>query len=147
MVKVLVIYGTTMGNTETLAETIVSELKSYEVETTLKNVTDATVDELSDYDIILLGSSTWGDGELQDDFAVFYSDLEKIDLTGKKAAVFGPGDSSYDQFCKAVNILEECLKKCGVKLLLDGLKIDGEIGDSTEMITEWSQQLAISIIS
>jgi flavodoxin I len=147
MVKVLVIYGTTVGNTERLAEKIVTELKSYEVETTLKNVTDANVGELSEYDVILLGSSTWGDGELQDDFADFYSKLEGMDFKGKKAAVFGPGDSSYDQFCKAVNILEECLKKCGAKLLLDGLKIDGEIDDSTELITEWSQQLATSILS
>lgn len=147
MVKILVIYGTTMGNTERLAEKIVTELKSDGVETTLKNVTDVTVGELSDYGIILLGSSTWGDGELQDDFADFYSKLEGMDLKGKKIAVFGPGDSSYDQFCRAVNILEECLKKCGAKILLDGLKIDGEIDDSTELITEWSQQLVTSILS
>ena len=36
MSKILVIYGTTMGNTETLAEKIVSELKSDKIETTLK---------------------------------------------------------------------------------------------------------------
>ena len=147
MSKVLIIYGTTTGNTEMLAEKIVSELKSREVETTMKNVTDASVNELSEYDVILLGSSTWGDGELQDDFAVFYSDLEEVDLKGKKAAVFGPGDSSYENFCEAVNILEKRLKKCGAELLLDGLKIDGEIDMTSEMITGWSLQLAKSIIS
>lgn len=147
MSKVLVIYGTTTGNTEMMAENIVSELKSGGAETAMKNVTDAKVHELSEYDVILLGSSTWGDGELQDDFAEFYSDLEEADLKGKKATVFGPGDSSYENFCEAVNILEKCLKKCGAELLLDGLKIDGEIYDSTELIIKWSQQLTKSIVS
>ena len=147
MLNVLVIYGTTMGNTETLAEKIVSELKSEGIETTLKNVTDVNVNELPKYDVIILGSSTWGDGDLQDDFADFYSNLKEIDLKGKKAAVFGPGDSSYDQFCEAVNILEKCLKECRADLILDGLKIDGEIDDSTETITKWSQQLTKLILS
>ncbi len=141
MSNTLIIYGTTMGNTEILAGKIDSVLKSREVETTMKNVTDASVNELSEYDVILLGSSTWGDGELQDDFAVFYSDLEEVDLKGKKAAVFGPGDSSYENFCEAVNILEKRLKKCGAELLLDGLKIDGDVDESDEMVEKWTQQL------
>ena len=147
MSKVLVIYGTTMGNTETLAEKIVSELKSDKIETTLKNVTDANVNELPGYDVILLGSSTWGDGELQDDYVDFYSELKGMSLNGMRSAVFGPGDSSYEHFCEAVNILEKCLKECGADLILDGLRIDGEIDGSTEMITEWSQQLIKSILS
>ena len=141
MSNTLIIYGTTIGNTEILAGKIDSVLKSREVETTMKNVTDASVNELSEYDVILLGSSTWGDGELQDDFAVFYSDLEEVDLKGKKAAVFGPGDSSYENFCEAVNILEKRLKKCGAELLLDGLKIDGDVDESDEMVEKWTQQL------
>ena len=102
MSNTLIIYGTTTGNTEMLAEKIASVLKSVGVETTLKNVTDVAVRELLEYDVILFGSSTWEDGELQDDFADFYSDLERMDLKGKKAAVFGPGDSSYEHFCESV---------------------------------------------
>lgn len=147
MSKTLVIYGTTTGNTEMLAEEIVSELKSKEIDATMKNVMDTNINELSDYDVILLGSSTWEEGELQDDFTTFYSDLKMMNLKGKKVAVFGPGDSSYENFCEAVNILEKCLEKCEADLLLDGLKIDGEIYDSTEKITKWAQQLAKSILS
>lgn len=141
MSNTLIIYGTTTGNTEMLAEKIASVLKSVGVETTLENVTDVAVRELLEYDVILFGSSTWEDGELQDDFADFYSDLERMDLKGKKAAVFGPGDSSYEHFCESVNIIEECLRKCGADLILDGLKIDGDVDESDKMVEEWTQQL------
>ena len=40
------------------------------------------------------------------------------------AAAFGPGDSTYEQFAKAVDILEETLKKQGCEIITKGLKVD-----------------------
>jgi flavodoxin I len=147
MSNTLIIYGTTTGNTEMLAGKIASVLKSVGVETTLENVIDVAVRELLEYDVILFGSPTWEDGELQDDFADFYSDLERMDLKGKKAAVLGPGDSSYEHFCESVNIIEEGLRKCGAELILDGLKIDGDVDESDKMVEDWTQQLTEYISS
>jgi flavodoxin I len=147
MKKILMIYGSTMGNTEQLAELITSELKNKDVEIKTKNVKGLDISILSNYDIVLFGSSTWGDGELQDDFAEFLPQLQFYSLKGKKVAVFGPGDSNYDKFCEAVNIVEETVIKCGAEQLVESLKVDGEIDDSIELITEWSQQLANSLIN
>ena len=52
--------------------------------------------------------------------------MEGVELKGKKAAVFGPGDSSYSLFCEAVDILEKRLKECGAEIIIDSLKIDGD---------------------
>ena len=147
MAKVIVIYGTTTGNTETLAEGVVSGLKKGGVEVTVKNVTGANVDELTGYDLIVLGSSTWGEGELQDDFIGFHEAMDKISLAGKKAAAFGPGDSSMypDTFCSAVEILEEKLKKCGAQLVIEGLKIDGEVQPAMKQAEEWGEKIARSL--
>jgi flavodoxin I len=147
MKKILIIYGSTMGNTEKLAEKIISELKSEEINIFSKNVTDATVDDFLEYNILLFGSSTWGDGDLQDDFADFLPKLESIELKGKKGAVFGPGDSNYDKFCEAVNIIENSVKNCGLSLYVNGLKIDGEIEDSEDLIHEWIHDLRLSIMN
>jgi len=147
MKKILIVYGSTMGNTEKLTEKIIYELNSDKLEITSKNVNDATVDELFNYDILLFGSSTWGNGELQDDFADFIIKLETVNLTGKKGAVFGPGDSSYDKFCEAVTIIEESVKKCGLMLYMSGLRIDGEIDDSEDLIKEWVNNLRLTIIN
>jgi len=145
--KVILIYGSTTGNTETLAEGVVSGLKRGGTEVTVKDVTEAEVDKLLDYDVIVLGSSTWGDGELQDDFVDFYNKMDKVLLTGKKAAVFGPGDKeSYpDTYCEAVNILEERLKKCGAEIIVKNFKVDGDIEPVMEVAESWGEEIVKSL--
>ena len=145
--KVILIYGSTTGNTETLAKGVVSGLKRGGTEVTVKDVTEADVNKLLDYDVIVLGSSTWGDGELQDDFVDFYDKMDKVSLTGKKAAVFGPGDKeSYpDTYCEAVNILEERLKKCGAEIIVKNFKVDGDIEPVMEVAESWGEEIVKSL--
>ena len=54
----------------------------------------------------------------------FHEDLENIDLSGKKVAVFGSGDTAYELFCEAVTIFEERLVERGAELVQEGLKIE-----------------------
>ena len=145
--KAILIYGSTTGNTETLAEGVVSGLKRDGTEVTVKDVTEADVNKLLDYDVIVLGSSTWGDGELQDDFLDFYDKMDKVSLTGKKAAVFGPGDKeSYpDTYCEAVNILEDKLKKYGAEIIVKSFKIDGDIEPVMEVAESWGEEIVKSL--
>ncbi len=129
MTRIILVYGSTMGNTEILAGSVVEGLESGNVEVTVRNVTEVEPEELTNYDMVILGCSTWGEGELQDDFIEFYDRMEEISLKGKKSAVFGPGDSEIypDSFCKAVDILEEILIKCEAKIIVESLKVDGEV--------------------
>jgi len=71
----------------------------------------------------------------------FEDKLRSVDLTGKKAAVFGPGESSYPRFCKAVEILEGTLKNCGAELLAGALKVDVLEGDHDNKIKAWSGKI------
>ena len=41
-------------------------------------------------------------------------------------AVFGPGDSQWEEFCEAVNLLESKLQECNANLIAPGFKWDGE---------------------
>lgn len=143
MVKAIVIYGSTTGTTENIAQIVAQKMKSSEKDVAVKNAASLDSEELIDYDLILLGCSTWGDGELQHDFIGFEEKLRGVDLNGKKAAVFGPGESSYPQFCKAVDILEEALKKCGAELISLGLKIDVLEGDYNERVRIWVKELLL----
>jgi flavodoxin I len=144
MATVIVIYGTTTGNTEVLAEEVNAALKEAGAEATLKDVNAASVDELAGYDAIVLGCSTWGIGELQDDFIDFNDDLAGADLAGKKAAVFGPGDEAGypDSFCEAVDILEATLKGAGAELVAEGLKIDDADADGEANARAWATTVA-----
>ena len=142
MAKAIIVYGSETGNTETVAEVIAAALEDANLEVTLKEVTQASVDELSGYDLILLGSSTWGDEEkeLQGDMIDFYDDLEGTDLSGKSTAAFGCGDSDYTHFCGAIDLLEERLEQIGATLLDEGLRIDGDPDDDDAR--EWAKQIA-----
>jgi flavodoxin I len=138
MSKVIVIYGSTTGNTEEMAHVIAKTISGTGVDVVLKNVTDASPAELTGYDFIILGSSTWGDGELQDDFIVFEEEMNEVNLNGKQAAVFGCGESSWPMFCEAVNIIEKKLKECEAELISESFKIDGSIAPELENLSKWA---------
>lgn len=144
MAKIILVYGSTTGNTEVLSEHVAAGLKQAGADVTVKNVIDAGVDELIDYDAIVFGCSTWGVGELQDDFIDFHDEMDGTFLEGKKAAVFGPGDSDGypDTFCVAVDILEERLENCGALIVAESFKVDGDIEPAFEDAKTWGLGVA-----
>jgi flavodoxin I len=68
--------------------------------------------DLTPYEVLLFGSSTWGLGDLQDDWEGFITEVAAQDLSGKKVALFGCGDSlSYpDTFCDAIGKIYQTVK-------------------------------------
>ncbi len=148
MSKALIIFGSTTGNTEAMSDLIQKALDENGMETEIKNVTDASVSDLNGgHDLILLGCPAYGDDEveLQEDFEDFYQNMTDLDLSGKKFAVFAPGDSSYEHFCGTVDLLEEEISSMDGKIVADGLKIDGDPDDAVDEIKEWSEYLAKTI--
>lgn len=129
MSKVLVVYGSTTGNTESVSEVIAKALTNGGHAVDVQSAGDVSAENLAEgYDAVFFGCSTWGDDEieLQDDFIPLYDDLDKAGLSGKKVAVFGCGDTSYEHFCGAVDVIEEKSESLGAILLGDTLKIDGD---------------------
>ena len=146
MPNAIIVYGSTMGNTETVANTIEDVFENDGIDVTVANAADISPDELMGYDIILFGSSTWGDGELQDDFIPFYEEVKSLGLEGKKGASFGCGDSNFPNYCSAVHTLEDCLRDCGVKIVSDPLKIDGDVDAKLEDAEMWAQSVAQAVL-
>ncbi|MCM0755529.1 flavodoxin [Desulfovibrio aminophilus] len=146
MSKVLIVFGSTTGNTETAAGYISDVLVKHGADVTLKNAADVEVEGLArGWDLVLLGSSTWGDEdvELQDDFVPIYENLDKAGLRGVKAAVFGCGDSSYPHFCGAVDAIEERAQEQGAELVAGSLKIDGD--PERGEIAAWAETVAAHV--
>ncbi|MBY0203445.1 flavodoxin [Paenibacillus polysaccharolyticus] len=124
MAKWLVAYASMTGNTEEIAELIVEGITASGHEADLKSVTDFNAAEVLNYEGFMIGVYTWGDGELPDEFLDFYEELDELDLHGKRAAVFGSGDTSYEQFCGAVDLTAEKLKERGAEVSPEMLKIE-----------------------
>ena len=84
-----IIFGSSMGNTEDAAKAISACLG---LENEVVNVADISPSDLNKFSSLIIGSSTWNDGELQDDWADF--DFDGLEVAGKVVAIFGMGDSS-----------------------------------------------------
>jgi flavodoxin I len=142
MTKAIIIFGSTTGNTEELSEGVAEGLKS-SAEVTIENVADTDINALADYDLLVFGCPTWGEGELQEDFIDFYEEMTEDIFKGKKAAVFGPGDKEGypDFFCDAVTIIETKLKECGAELVAEGFKVDGDIDLAMDDAEEWGKKV------
>ncbi|GLX67436.1 flavodoxin [Paenibacillus glycanilyticus] len=122
--KVIVAYASLTGNTEEMAEAIAAGAREAGAEVAVRDAYDADASELDQYDGIAVGAYTWGDGELPDEFIDFYEALDHLDLSGRKAIVFGSGDSSYPIFCGAVDTIEQKLKELGAELVAPGVKVE-----------------------
>lgn len=113
MKKIGIFYGSTTGTTESVAELIASELGIDKAD--VFNVDKTSADAVEPYELLILGSSTWGVGELQDDWYGFLEQLKKKNLTGKAVAIFGTGDCSSfgSSFCDAIGIIYNELQGTG----------------------------------
>ena len=110
MSNTAVFYGSTTGNTETAATAIADKLGAETFD-----VSESPAAELANFDNLIFGTSTWGIGDLQDDWEGFISDVESADLNGKKVAIFGCGDGSMyaDSFVDAIGKIYSAVKDKG----------------------------------
>jgi flavodoxin I len=115
MKKAAIFYGSSLGNTQFVAEKIHAHLP----EADCISVSEATPYHIKQYQWLILGTSTWGIGNLQDDFEPFVELLINQDLKGKTIALFGLGDQhTYpDTFCNGMGKLYELLQDKGAQFI------------------------------
>jgi flavodoxin I len=112
-----IFYGSSTGNAEGAAKNIQKQFGSDIA--SVYDTSKASQSDIEKHDFLILGSSTWGLGELQDDFDVFLSVLRQTDLTGKKVAIFGLGDQECypDTFANSIGWIADAVKDKGCKLV------------------------------
>ncbi|MBZ0310801.1 MAG: flavodoxin domain-containing protein, partial [Anaerolineae bacterium] len=92
--RVGLFYGSTTGMTEYVAEQIQAAWSAAGLEPiAIQNIgLVKNVSTLLNYDYLIFGIPTWNVGQLQDDWAIAFPQLNTLDFTGKQAALFGVGD-------------------------------------------------------
>ncbi|MDR2034325.1 MAG: flavodoxin [Helicobacteraceae bacterium] len=119
MAKIGVFYGSTSGHTAKAAQTI-GDLLSANHDVTIVNMEDiSSLDDLLEYDNLILGSSTWGQGDLQNDWRDPFSEMDDADFSGKIVALFGAGDSEKhgEHFASALGVLYDKIVEKGGKIV------------------------------
>ena len=119
-----IIYGSNGGATESVAETIKEKLG---LDAELLDIAEAGLDCFSEYDKFIIGTSTWGDGDHQDDWDDVASDFESVEFGGKTVAFFGLGDQEgyEDNFLDAMGMLHDIAKGNGANVVGDNWSTDG----------------------
>lgn len=132
MKSTIVIYGSSTGSCQSIAETIASKLGVESMD-----VTKFDKDVIANHDNLILGTSTWGAGEMQDDWYDGVKTIKSTGLAGKTVALFGCGDSeSYpDTFCGGMKELYDAVVEAGA-MVLPGVPTDGYTFDDSDSVID-----------
>ncbi|MDR2918712.1 MAG: flavodoxin [Tannerella sp.] len=133
MKKIGIFYGSTNGTTADIAQRIADKLDI--MASDVHDISNTDIAQIASFEVLLLGSSTWGVGDLQDDWESFLPKLKQADLNGKAVALFGTGDAASfsDTFCDAVGTIYTALKNTGCRFCgaipTEGYTYDGSTAE------------------
>ncbi|MEZ4866463.1 MAG: flavodoxin [Caldilineaceae bacterium] len=86
-------FGSTDGNTAYVADLIKAEFAlTGQMTVELFDIAEFYLTEMLTFDYLMLGVPTWNTGQLQQDWEANLAELDELDLTGKRVALFGLGD-------------------------------------------------------
>ena len=125
MAKVGIFFGSDTGNTRKVAKAIHKALG--DIADKPVNINKASVDDLLAYDVLILGSPTYADGELpgltagnqNESWEEFLPTLAGADFSGKTVALFGLGDQvGYAaNFVDAIGIIYDAFSDVGASFI------------------------------
>ncbi len=135
--KIGVFYGSAGGSTESAANNVADTLKEMDFNVETFDIAESEANDLEKYDALILASSTWYDGQLQDDWEDKIDDLPGLNLAGKKLAYVGMGDQDMysDNYLDAIGILHEALENTGAEFIAKWSK-DGYDFDESKAIKD-----------
>lgn len=110
--KTGIFYGSTTGTTESIASKVGTLLGADVMQV-------AEIDKVENYDFVIFATSTWGMGDLQDDWVGALDTLATKNLSGKKVGFIGVGDQASfgDTFVDGIGIIYEEIKDKGITLV------------------------------
>jgi sulfite reductase (NADPH) flavoprotein alpha-component len=134
---VTVLYGTQTGNAEGLARRTTDAAKEQGLNAECEGLGSYDVADLADDDYVLIVTSTYGDGDMPDNAALFWDELSSDDapaLDGVQFSVLALGDKSYPDFCAAGKNFDRRLEELGAERVAERVDCDIDYEDPFE---EW----------
>lgn len=112
--SITVVYGSDQGSTRGIANRIAKKLNGKSLD-----IKKAKAADLEACQLLILGSPTYGCGDLQSDWEENIAVLDQANLAGKAVALFGTGDQmTYPEcFGDAVGILYDRVAAKGARVV------------------------------
>lgn len=134
--KVGFIYGSDTGVTEEITNDLAGKIDAENVEVIeVCNVDEA---DFTRFDLLIIGLSTWYDGDLQSDWEDYFDTFKTIDFTDQVIAIYGLGDQlGYDDyFVDGIGILAEVILENGGKIIGNWPTDDYDFSESKGLIDD-----------
>lgn len=144
-VRVPVMYASQSGNSEGLAESFAGQLSEAGFDAPCVSTDDYTEIDLTSEELLILVSSTWGEGDPPDSAVEFWNNLQSDDhprLENLSFGVLALGDSNYLGFCAQGKAFDKRLEELGATRIIDRADCDT---DFEEMAEAWFQSVRESI--
>jgi flavodoxin I len=106
--KMAIVYSSRTGNTEELVQYLYELFLFHSVEVELYTVEQFRLYRLAEYDAVVIGTYTWGVGEIPPEMILLYEAFENQNVKHILTGIVGTGDRFYPHFCGAVENLEIC---------------------------------------
>ncbi|AXH10426.1 flavodoxin [Malaciobacter halophilus] len=131
-----IFYASSTGNTEEIASKIIDKLgleNSYNISNNQEDIKN-----IQKYDKLILATSTWGDGDLQDDWDESWDEFKQIDFSNKTVALVALGDQEgYDDtFVNSLGTMYEQVKAQGANIIGFTSTAGYEFEESTAVIDD-----------
>ena len=107
--KMAIVYSSRTGNTEELVQYLYELFLSHFVKVELYTVGQFRLYRLAEYDAVVIGTYTWGDGEIPPEMILLYEAFESQNVKHILTGVVGTGDRFYPHFCGAVDEFRDML--------------------------------------
>ncbi|MCL1067095.1 flavodoxin [Shewanella olleyana] len=140
MEKVNLVFGTVYGSAQFVAETLTDKIAELDFKTNLLQPSDLAGYVPSEDELLIIVTSTTGQGDLPDDIALWFGELKTVApyLPKLQYSIIGLGDSSYETFCGAAKQFDELLIELGATSLTETLEIDAcETMEPETEATQW----------
>lgn len=132
-----ILFGTQTGNAEEVANEAATLARTRGFAPRVEELDAITPDQLAQMEHVIVVVSTYGEGEMPDNAALFWEALSATTaprLENLKYGVLGLGDTSYEHFCQAAKLIDTRLEQLGAIRLGD--RVDCDV-DYEEVATGW----------
>lgn len=117
MANVGIFVGSSGGITQGAAEKLEELFEGAELINMEEDYDD--LEQFDEFDVLLIGCSTWGQGDPQRDWVdpLYEMDNDEPDMSGKKVAFFGAGDQKEhgEEFVSALGKMKDLFSKLGAE--------------------------------
>lgn len=136
MEQIGLFYGSDTGCTEEITKELMAIWGEDQI--VAAEISEATAKDFERFNLLILGLSTWYDGDLQSDWEDFYEEFKQIDFSNKTVALFGLGDQvGYGEyFIDGVGILAKVVLENGGEIVGHWPTDDYEFTESKAQIQE-----------